>query len=671
MDLYEKLSLGLIVCFTVLMAVNWDNLPTAEMDAPYHLLMGKMYADYDRVVLWDYYEYAPLGRPQLYPPFLHVLIWWIHDLTGTEYWTIGKLFSFVQYPVALLSLWYFTRSLFGSRVALASLSVLASNRMFWWWEGSLAPTALDLAIFPLFLLFFYRKRFWPSVALLTIFLYSHLGIPYVFILGTGLFALFRREYRVFFIKVLSLSLLLFSPWLIHVLLNMEWISAHNPSKFFFLIFLNFNPLTVIFLFIGFYLLIKKFSDARYALIIATFLSFLPIIYMYGMRYSMHSPIINCVVFGIGITYFFSEIGSKIGKKYANIVFAVFLIVIIVVSPTVSFIPQRSHRNAQKAPQKQRIVFQTPFLSMIAGLNGERPKGIWQMNPEEMQELIDWIMENTSENEILHVAAGNLACYITLMTGRVTDSGMYHEVGSEEMYREISQERKSGIFIFDINFFRKGIPHNLNILARCGSIVVASVEFRPTKMPLRIKDVFIYVGKDLMLLEEIKDRNIYIGVDQSVITSIKDVKKLSVLVVNEDQLQKDLRNLRYRPEVLRLVTYSGKIRIDTLKEAKKHCRELELGVIGPNIVSYRKDLIEMIDRVVRHTPPDMEFINKVIPEEKKDVGDKYWVQIDISMRKIGVEEVTALINASQRHVGDRIIIEARDPKILSELLKHKV
>ena len=84
MDLYEKLSLGLIVCFTVLMAVNWDNLPTAEMDAPYHLLMGKMYADYDRVVLWDYYEYAPLGRPQLYPPFLHVLIWWIHDLTGTE-----------------------------------------------------------------------------------------------------------------------------------------------------------------------------------------------------------------------------------------------------------------------------------------------------------------------------------------------------------------------------------------------------------------------------------------------------------------------------------------------------------------------------------------------------------------------------------------------------------
>ncbi|MCK4636386.1 MAG: hypothetical protein KAT49_00745 [Methanomicrobia archaeon] len=64
MDKYDKIALSIIVVMSVLMVLNWENLPTAEMDTPYHLLMGKMFADYDSVVLWDYYEYAPLGRPQ-------------------------------------------------------------------------------------------------------------------------------------------------------------------------------------------------------------------------------------------------------------------------------------------------------------------------------------------------------------------------------------------------------------------------------------------------------------------------------------------------------------------------------------------------------------------------------------------------------------------------------
>lgn len=672
MDNYDKIALSIILVMSVLMILNWENLPTAEMDTPYHLLMGKMDADYDSVVLWDHYEYAPLGRPQLYPPFLHVIIWWIHDLTGIDYWNIGKLFSLVQYPVALLCLWYFVRTLFGSKIALASLAVLASNRMFWWWEGSVAPTALDLAIFPLFLLFFYKKRFWISVALLTIFLYSHLGIPYVFILCIALFALFKKEYRVFFVKVLGLSLILFSPWLIHLFLNREWIFASNVSKFFFLSLLNFNPLTIVFLFIGFYLLIKRFSDARYALVLASFLGFLPIMYMYGMRYTMHSPIINCVVFGIGITYAF----SKMGKKYANILFVGFLILIMVLSPTLSFIPGRSPQgqNPEGAPQEQRIFFQSPFLAMIAGMSGERPKGVWQMDPDETQKMIDWIMENTSEDEILHVTGGSLACYITLMTGRVTDSGMYHEVRSEEMYEAIAKERKSGIFIFDVGFFKKKIPENLNILTRFGTFIVASIEFRPMEAPLKIEGIFVFIGQELKHLEELKNLDVYVGIDQKILKDVRGIEKLSVFVSNEDQLLKDLKNLKYKPKILRLVAFNGKIKTDTLREAKKHCKELELGVIGSNAVSYNREIIQIVDRIVRHTPPNIEFIDTIIPREKEEVKEKYWVQIDTSMREIKMEEVIFLVSSSKKYVGDRVIIETRDPELLLDLLEvmeHKV
>ncbi|MCK4247873.1 MAG: hypothetical protein KAX04_04980, partial [Methanomicrobia archaeon] len=513
-------------------------------------------------------------------------------------------------------------------------------------------TALDLAIFPLFLLFFYKKRFWISVALLTMFLYSHLGIPYIFILCIALFALFQKEYRVFFVKVLGLSLILFSPWIIHLFLNREWIFAHNVSKFFFLSLLNFNPLTIAFLFIGLYLLIKRFTDSRYALILATFLGFLPIIYTYGARYTMHSPIINCVVFGIGITYFF----SKMGKRYANVLFVGFLILIIVLSPTLSFIPKRSPQGQDPpkvAPQEQRIFFQSPFLAMIAGMSGERPKGVWQMDPEETQKMIDWIMENTSEDEILHVSGGSLACYITLMTERITDSGMYHEVRSEEMYEAIAEERKSGIFIFDIGFFKKKIPENLDILARFGTFIVASMEFRPMEVPLKIKGIFVFIGQELKPIEELKKLDIYVGIDQKILKDVRDVEKLSVLVSNEDQFLKDLKNLSYKPKILRLVAYNGKIRIDTLKEAKKYCKELELGVIGSNVVSYNKEVIQIVDRVVRHTPPNIEFIDTIISREKESVKEKYWVQIDTSMREIKMEEVIFLVNSSKKYVGDRV------------------
>ena len=386
---------------------------------------------------------------------------------------------------------------------------------------------------------------------------------------------------------------------------------------------------------------------------------------------MHSPIINCVVFGIGITYAF----SKIGKKYANILFVSFLILIIVLSPTLSFMPKRSpQQNPKGAPQEQRMFFQSPFLAMVAGMGGERPKGIWQMDPDETQKMIEWIMENTSEDEILHVKGGSLACYITLMTGRVTDSGMYHEVRSEEMYEAIAEERKSGIFIFDVGFFKRKIPENLNILARFGTFIVASIEFRPMEAPLKIEGIFVFIGQELKYLEELKKLDVYIGIDQKILKDMRGIEKLSVFVSDEDQLLKDLKDLKYKPEVLRLVAFHGKIKTDTLREAKKHCKVLELGVIGSNIVSYNKEVIQIVDRIVRHTPPNIEFIDTIIPREKEEVKEKYWVQIDTSMREIKMEEVIFLVSSSEKYVGDRVIIETRDPELLLgllEVMEHKV
>ena len=110
--------------------------------------------------------------------------------------------------------------------------------------------------------------------------------------------------------------------------------------------------------------------------------------------------------------------------------------------------------------------------MVSGATGERPKGIGQMDSEGREKLIEWIMENTSENEIFHVFSGSLANYITLRTGRLTDSGKYGLVRTEEMSEAIAKRRKSGIFIFNRKLFR--VPKNLKILAEFGDFIVASL-----------------------------------------------------------------------------------------------------------------------------------------------------------------------------------------------------
>ncbi|RLG55612.1 MAG: hypothetical protein DRN99_02070, partial [Thermoproteota archaeon] len=72
LDRYDAAAAVLVASHLALLALGWSRLPLG-LDTPYHLLMGKMFSDYGKVCLWDYYEYAPVGRPNLYPPLLHVL----------------------------------------------------------------------------------------------------------------------------------------------------------------------------------------------------------------------------------------------------------------------------------------------------------------------------------------------------------------------------------------------------------------------------------------------------------------------------------------------------------------------------------------------------------------------------------------------------------------------
>ena len=100
-------ALSVILFHTVLLILNIENLPADQKDWSYHLMIARMFVEH-KTFLWDYYEFAPIGRPHLYPPFLH-LLFAATNILGMGWVTIQKFYGILIYPVSLLSTFFVSR----------------------------------------------------------------------------------------------------------------------------------------------------------------------------------------------------------------------------------------------------------------------------------------------------------------------------------------------------------------------------------------------------------------------------------------------------------------------------------------------------------------------------------------------------------------------------------
>jgi hypothetical protein len=749
----DIIALSFISLQVFILILNWNYLPTAELDTPYHLLMGKMFSDYDTVMLWDYYEYAPVGRPHLYPPLEHVLLWFIHDITGADWWNIGRFISLIQYPLPLFTVWFFSRKLFNPLTALASVVSLSVSYDFWFWQVSVAPTALIVALFPLFLYSFYKKKVLISIVLLTSFLYLHLGLPYIVILCTFIFSLFSlyktREYIKQFAVVTGFSVLFFLPWVIHILLHREWLRYGSHAFFDPLsLLVGINVLTAAFFVIGIVICVKKARvDLKYLLVFSATVGFLAVM-LYGWRYTSHSPIINCIVTGIGFETVYVTIAKTYSRKKVAACFLLILIPMGVFSlelvpgmsragglpgqipqnqpqtpqnqvqipqnqfpPMQNQMPQNQMLNnklQQKPKQPQQPGFgellrnpslrlvQSPLLEMINSLRtGTRPPRVWQINNPEIDELIDWIINNTSEDEILHVENGMLADYLALFTGRRTDSGMYREVTSTELFQAIQEGKKSGIVIIEAENMRGQLPPGMTVLHQFGNLLLmqgAKSELIPQQVALHLDDFFVLLEHPephildqwMEVITHVAPQRVYIGVRQKdvtapelerFITELRPLCEVRLSIIVEDSTI-DCNTL---PDVtaVRLVIPQEKISsafIESVRHALNPAINLEIGIIGPPITENRKvaesvvEVLPFVDRVVRHVPPTVEFI-RAVQKEQSLLGEKFFIQIDTYRGEFEVtaEELYMLLQTSQSITHNSPIVEFKYPPARPGLL----
>ena len=708
----DYVSIIYIVLNFILMMFNWDKILKC-WDTPYHLLMGKMYSDFKTITVWDYYEYAPVGRPQLYPPFLHILIWFIHDITFLDYISIGRLIVILQYPLSLFSIWFTMKSLFGSREAFFSTIFLSLNIPFFSWMSTVAPTALLSIIYPLLALYFYKKNIFLSTMMLTISLYSHLGIPYIFILSIIIFTFLAgiggKKYFKELGLTVGLSALLFTPWIYRLYVFRDWIKFERampkPLQF---VLPEVNLILLPLLIVGVAIsIIKMRRDIKYSLLLAGFIGFIPIFYTYQARYYLHSPIVNSMVEAVGfstIIFFFKKWVSK--KKLSIIAILICLLLTIIPQPIISF-------HMFRPPSRRGFISltPTPLLINIYSLGKPvKPEGsIFEdlFNYRQSYLVAEWIRENVDEDEIIHVPRGMMADFITLTTGRLTDGGMYGEVRSEEMLREIIMHRKSGIFVFEENIFRRYISRSpriyFEVLAVFRPFIIVRIYPKVVKqIDIRLK-VFYVLIKNLSMIPvwnniilNINPEKVVIALPQqylnlkSIYNWIKFLYRngisvgIAVVPVDQKNILNQISELVSNVNIdsIRIMGSINMLNPYLLKNVRDIIggRILEIGLIGRPLMLSDKAKLDKIkmyaDIIVRHIPPSIDYILYGAEKEYKIIDipkENFFIQIDLESAKqpISIHELEILLTVMVNNFGERIILEySRPPRMgMIEYLKE--
>jgi hypothetical protein len=226
-DLFDLLSGALIAALTLIALAYWSKFPV-HMDTFYHMGVTGGFTSAGGVALHSFWEYAPVGRAQLYPPLLHILMFALTK-TGLSTLSVGRIVAFFAFPMILVSCWYGMRTLFSSKAAFYTTVVLSSCYLLFWHSAVESAAALVLIIAPLAFVAVDRDRKVAAAVLLALALYSHLVLGHLVALGLLIYAIQRRKQFKEIFLVLVGAYLLWLPWGINILVNVKSLSFSDPS----------------------------------------------------------------------------------------------------------------------------------------------------------------------------------------------------------------------------------------------------------------------------------------------------------------------------------------------------------------------------------------------------------------------------------------------------------
>lgn len=441
-DLYSLI----IIFFAVLIQIlKWGLLPIF-LDVYYHLLSASGFKEAGGWLHSCFWEYAPIGRPQLYPPLLHFIILFFLKL-GLPFLVVGKLIQVIIYPLLLFTVWLFIRTIFDKRQAFFATLLIFSPYNFYLTAMNTSAASLSLIFCLLSLLFFEKRKNLPATLLLAVSFYTHGFTSWIFLGVFVFYGLLNREKFIACIKVVLFALILSSPMIIFQFLQRDYfILQRNIVENYYFDFDLFN-----WLFLPFGLIACLRKKGKYFIFIALFISALIFLVSgFVFRYLSFYGIIGIILMN---STFFNDAFSSLGKNKKIILFSSVVLFCFVFSPTLSIdlsqskisrIPKSTFYNQKDVALKKGSMFGFDiidsnlmnFLFYCAKPN-IRTNETSIYFPKLFKEVTEVINDNTSPDDIIFSNVYALGGMISLLSARATSSAMLSEIRPYNYFDQVA------------------------------------------------------------------------------------------------------------------------------------------------------------------------------------------------------------------------------------------
>ncbi|MFH1150835.1 MAG: glycosyltransferase [Actinomycetota bacterium] len=386
-DVYDGLAFALIAIVLCLALAYWSKYPV-HMDTYYHMGVTSGYARAGGVALHSFWEFAPAGRAQLYPPLLHIIMFALTGL-GLSTLSAGRLVAFAAFPLIAFTTWYCMRRLFSSRTAFYTTVLICSCYLLFWHSAVESAASLVLVLTPLIFVAVERNRRIAAAVLLALALYSHLTLGHLVAFALLIYAVHRRENFKEIAVVLVGAYLLWLPWGIHILANYRSLSFSSPTGG----GISIHVLIWLVALAGF--VYCYFKKGRYYLLPSFLLGFVPIAFFYPDRFwNAHVFMPLAMLGGValsGLQGFLGERASSLlhsrtgARAFAAIVMAVPVALFLFVDPVYATGgrgagPGGAGTQGIRAPGQQSHLPGNGQLppGANAGVNGQVPNGLGGM-----------------------------------------------------------------------------------------------------------------------------------------------------------------------------------------------------------------------------------------------------------------------------------------------------
>ncbi len=408
-------------------AFQWKHMPYF-MDCYYHLSVMQGFADAGGWVKSAFWEYAPVGRPHLYPPLYHLLGLMLLKC-GMGPIAIVRISQVLVYPFFLFSAWFLMRFIGGRRAAFFALFLLSSSFVLDASIVILLPFSLGLIFGMWSFYFFERSDFFKSFLSLVFVFYSHTLMAWFMVAAFLIYGFLAKKNIKPLLLVCFFGILAGLPLLWHQFMHRAYVHAPRLLEFY---YSQINLFAIVLALAGFFICLKR--GGRSFFLVSLCISMATLIFFYRNRFFSGQGLIPLFFLGaVCLDHIWqSFVGMSRPKRI--VLFVLITAIFYLLTPVAELSPLRPGARfawTSRWPAQRDVIFSDEdVFQRLATF----------YHPDLVGEAARLIQENSAENDLLYCNFNYGGGMLSVLSHRAMSGAMLPEVAPYADFDPIAAAR---------------------------------------------------------------------------------------------------------------------------------------------------------------------------------------------------------------------------------------